>query len=129
MKIKKSQKPTDIEASLKYICPQCFLSHWIFLREARIKNYKIVCDCGTILKPKRISELDIVYAKKESKSSPSIPDHILNKCSRILVDHGFSRAESLEFINKAYDTTKSTDISDLIKTSIKLFGESKNVKL
>lgn len=127
MKKKKSQKPTEIEASLKYICPDCQLSHWIFLKEARVKNYKIVCDCGTIFVPKQISRLKVLYKNRLPKQKTTLSKNTLSKCSKILIDHGFSKTEAIEFLNKAYGEIKTENIADLIKTSIKLFGDL-NVK-
>lgn len=135
MKKIKIQKPTEVETSLKYNCPNCGLSHWIFLREAKTKNYRIVCDCGIVFKPKQISNIKILYKSKEpkkledsSKSQKQIPQAILVKCCKILVDHGFSEKESRDLLCKAYSKIESDNISELIKTSLKLFGEL-NVKL
>jgi hypothetical protein len=128
MKTKKkliSQKPTELDVSLKYCCPQCKLDHWLFLREAQTKNYKVVCECGAVFKPKRISKLRILYNKHRSKSqAQELPFDIIDKCVKILVDYGFDAKESKANLEKAYRQTNLSDIASLVKTAIKLFGEN-----
>lgn len=120
-----NQKPTELDVSLKYSCPYCKLDHWLFLREARIKNYKVVCECGTVFKPKRISKLRIVYHKRRSKAqSQKLPLDTINKCVKILVGYGFDAKESKHNLEKAYKQTNLTDIASLVKTALKLFGEN-----
>lgn len=124
-KTETSQKPTELDVSLKYCCPQCKLDHWLFLREAQTKNYKIVCECGLVFKPKRVRKLCIVYGKRSSKpKAQELPLDILDKCVKILVDYGFDAKESKANLKKAYKQTNLTDIASLVKTAIKLFGEN-----
>lgn len=122
----KIQKPTDIDASFKYRCPNCSLDHWLFLREAKTKNYKVVCECGCVFRPKTISKLLIVYSNKKEKSE-SMPVDTLNQCVKNLCDLGFDRSQSVELLKLAYKTTHLTDIGSLVKEAIKLFGDNKNV--
>lgn len=120
-----SQKPTELDVSLKYSCPQCKLDHWLFLREAQTKNYKVVCECGAVFKPKTINKLRILYNKHRTKSkSQELPFDIIDKCVKILVDYGFDAKESKSNLEKAYKQTNLTDIASLVKTAIKLFGEN-----
>lgn len=128
MKIKKkliSQKPTELDVSLKYSCPDCNLDHWLFLREAQTKNYRVVCECGATFKPKRISKLHILYKRDRSKpSKQKLPVDIIDKCVQILSNYGFDAKESKSILEKAYEQTNLTDIPSLVKTAIKLFGET-----
>ena len=60
---KKTERPIEIDAHLKYKCPNdsCGYFHWLSLQEAQTKNFKIVCDCGNVFKPKRIKTLEIIF--------------------------------------------------------------------
>lgn len=128
IKILKNQKPTELDVSLKYSCPNCKLDHWLFLREAKTKNYRVVCDCGTVFKPQRIDKLVIKYHKSlPIKSTDELSVDTLNECVRILGKYGFEHKQSITMLKKAYIESHSTDISTLIKIAIKLFGESNNV--
>lgn len=128
MKIKSltNQKPIEIDASFKYVCPQCQLDHWLFLREAKTKNYKVVCECGQIFKPKPIKKLKIVY-KTDKPKTDKLPVDTLNQCVKILDDLGFDKILSVELLKRSYEKIGSLDIPLLIKTAITLFGDNKNV--
>ena len=62
-----SQKPIEHDIHLKYKCPTCDQHHWLAFREAKTKNFKVVCDCNTVFKVKRISAFKIKY-QLENKS-------------------------------------------------------------
>jgi hypothetical protein len=68
-KIKKNQKPIKVEAQLVYRCPDnnCGLNHWINLNAAKVKNFKVVCDCGCVFQPKTIKTIKILYKKSKTK--------------------------------------------------------------
>lgn len=130
----KNQKPIEVEVSLRYTCPDknCNLSHWIFLREAQTKNFKIVCECGTVFKPKRIKKIEILYTSKEieddvsqkTNSKEEYPKCVLHAVN-IMVSLGYSKKESQEKIKEIYDIEKITDSSILVKRTISQFGEIK----
>lgn len=143
MKTKKiNQKPTKIDLHLKYKCPNsdCSYEHWLSLKETQTKNFKVVCDCGTIFKPKRIKTIKICYDEPQikqevaepkeqqstepllEKESIRIPVDILDKGSKILNQYGFTTAESEDLIRKSYEKDPTTDIVLLVKNCIKLFG-------
>lgn len=145
----KIQKPIEIDAHLKYRCPKCGWDRWISLKESQAKNFKIVCDCNTIFKPKRIKSLNINYynkiKKKQKEPQPSsvisdatesvakpidpvkplIDQSVLEKCSNILIQYGFTKNEANKLINRAYDKLMDNDIGSLIKTSLEIIGENK----
>lgn len=127
--MKKNQKPIDIDGHLLYRCPniKCKYDHWLSIKEAQTKNYKVVCDCGQIFKPKTIKKLKIVYEKiseqkpeQSDKKEPIVesivlPDSLKNSCSKLLMSYGFTEPESNDLIEKAYNKTRINNPSALIK--------------
>lgn len=130
----KIQKPTDLEVSLKYICPNinCRFDHWLFLREAQAKNFKIVCDCGTIFKPKRIKNIEIVYAVKESiektvdeqESSVTIDEHpdCVRRAINIMVSLGYSKEDAQSHVLEIFTKEKIEDPGVLVKKAVLNIG-------
>jgi hypothetical protein len=127
----KSQKTIEIDASFKYKCPSedCENEHWLFLRQAQVKNFKIVCECGLIFKPKQVKNIKIIYERPTKKRKiaedivHSIPVDLLNQCAKILSGYGFDLDESKELIKQAYNSCKTNDIGLLVKNALKSFGE------
>jgi len=64
-------KPASKDIYYEYVCPKCGCNHWINHKEACTKNFKIVCDCDITIRPKRIVDTKIVYAKSKKSSSPA----------------------------------------------------------
>lgn len=145
----KIQKPVELDAHLRYICknPNCGYTHWLSLKEAQTKNFKVVCDCGTVFKPKQVLKLKILYKKDTlvDKAEPSKPDEgarscfvnlsaipqqaelnldILNKCVKILVGYGFTKTESEQLIRNSYRNNPTDDWTVLIKNTLASFGEN-----
>ena len=143
-----NQKPIEIDAQFKYRCPKCADEHWISMRQARVKNFKIVCDCDTVFKPKRIKTISIVYPSvKNTKSVETTPvvetdeekkkdlavkpiriplqESIVNKCVKLLVKYGFTNTESKDLIDKAYDAIGVNDVGLLVKKALEILGENK----
>lgn len=127
----KSQKPIETDASFKYKCPSdiCENEHWLFLRQAHVKNFKIVCECGLIFKPKQIKTIKIIYEKppKKKKITETVCDDmsvdLLSQCAKILCGYGFDLDESKQLIKISYDSCKTKDVALLIKFALKYFGE------
>jgi|LakMenE18May11ns_1017448.scaffolds.fasta_scaffold9837557_2 hypothetical protein len=127
----KSQKPIETDASFKYQCPSedCNNKHWLFIRQAQVKNFKIVCECGLVFKPKQIKHIKIIYEKPKRKRKTSedivdsIPVDLLNQCAKVLSGYGFDLDESKELIKQSYNSCKTNDIGSLIKNALKSFGE------
>lgn len=130
----KNQKPIDIDVSLKYICPNanCKFHHWLFLREAQTKNFKIVCDCGTIFKPKRIQNIEIVYAIKESVKKPvdesdssakidQSPEYV-RRAINIMVSLGYSKEDAQSQVLEIFTKEKIEDPGVLVKKAILNIG-------
>ncbi len=130
------QKPIELDVSFKYICPNenCSISHWLFLRQAKTKNFKVVCECGTVFKPQRVKNIQVIYAKSQSiknkvdtQLKSDKMDHtngIVNRAISIMKSLGYSEKESKSYINAAYIATKYTDPKILVKTAISNFGEN-----
>ena len=115
--------PIDVEAYIKYRCynKKCEMNHWVSLSEARTPNYKIVCDCGKVLRPKLISKLKLIHKKKKTKNNLS---SILEESYKVLSAYGFSKQESDHYIRIAFDNLQSGDIGNLVKEAIRIFGEN-----
>jgi len=142
----KHQKPIDLDVHFKFRCVKssCGYEHWISLKEAQTKNYKIVCDCGKILRPKRISKVKILYARDESHAAPATQQKIvpikadaidsvpvasvdmLAKCGKVLVGFGFTQAEARILTNRAYRDFQTEDASALIKCILSNLEQLKN---
>ena len=128
----KSQKPIKVDASFRYACTNnsCNLDHWLFLREVQTKNFKVVCDCGTVFKPKRIKNIRIVYAKSESvktnidksNKSDTYDSHIVRRAIKTMIQLGFTKQESLEAIGSIDNKDAFNDHILLAKTAISKLG-------
>lgn len=125
----KNQKPIEVDLHLRYRCPKikCGYDHWISLRQAKTKNFKIVCDCGNVFHPKQVLKIKVLYKNKTKKKSCSdrietqsvldriVPEDTKNNCSKMLMKYGFTKEESLTLIHKAYKQSKIESQSLLIK--------------
>lgn len=65
-------KPVSKDINYEYVCTQCGCNHWISHREACAKNFRIICDCNIIIKPKRIRDTKIIYVKSKKQNSPEL---------------------------------------------------------
>jgi hypothetical protein len=122
----KNLRPTETDGSFKYTCPNCSSDYWVSLRQVRCKEFVIVCDCETVLKPKLVELIKIVYKKRKEKSSSEdvIDSEILDHCCKSLMSYGFDKEEATKLIQKAYKDTKNTDCATLVKMSLSNFGEN-----
>lgn len=133
----KNQKPIDIDAHFRYICPDknCGFDHWLSLKEAQTKNFKIVCDCGKVFKPKRIKSLTIDYAqpiRKIVEQQPTkttvkqIPIDLEKNCVKLLVGYGFTQEESANLVRLAFNKNPVASGSLLVKYILQNLGELNN---
>jgi hypothetical protein len=132
----KDIKPTGCDAHFKYRCPSqdCGFFHWLSLKEAQTKNFKIVCDCGSVFSPKRIKKIKIAYLTPVSKQQPipfenkkkntDPPDDLLQKGSEALIKYGFTKKESLDLLKKAFIEKPIYDMVQLIKVALTKVGEA-----
>ena len=120
----KNLRPTETDGSFKYNCPNCSSDYWVSLKQVRCRDFVIVCDCETVLKPKPVELIKIVYKKKkekrpsEAKTSEDVIDSgILDSCCKSLMSYGFDKEEATKLIQKAYKDTKNTDCATLVKNA------------
>lgn len=130
----KNQKPIEVDASFKYKCPSesCGNEHWLFLRQAKVKNFKIVCECGTIFKPKQIKNIEVVYSIKESLEkrvdepvfSDTIdePPEYVSRAINIMVSLGYSKKDAQIHIIQVYKKDKIEDPGLLVKKAVSQIG-------
>lgn len=129
--IPKNQKPIEIDAHFRYMCPlsSCGFFHWLSLKEVQTKNFKVVCDCGTIFKPKQILKLKAIYKKsnpdkkKHKEDIGVIPTSIEDDCVSTLVNYGFTKSESVYLIRKAWNRNKTDNSANLIRYILQNIGD------
>jgi Holliday junction resolvasome RuvABC DNA-binding subunit len=132
---KKNLKPIEFEASFKYKCPNndCGYHHWLYLKEVQTKNFKVVCECGTVFKPKRIKNLTIEYdIEDSSKKAVDTADtsakidgssQVLSRAINMMISLGYSKKESTEYVGMAFSEYVGTeDASLLVKKAITKIG-------
>lgn len=127
--VKSSQKPIEYNISFRYICPNtdCNYDHWIFLREAQTKGFKIVCECNTVFKVKTIDNIKILYSKTKTKnkinqengSSDIVPIDTMQSCVTILEGYGFEKTEAKKLIYKVYSQIQDKTPLNIIKNALK----------
>jgi hypothetical protein len=126
-------KPIDLDANLMYQCssPDCLSKHWVHIREAKTKNFKIVCECGMVYRLKQIKSINVTYHKKQRSVDASktketaetskrieLPLDILENCAKVLIGYGFTKTEAISIITKTYAKHNTLDMSLLIKLSL-----------
>jgi len=142
-------KPSNHDISFQYICRNCGSSYWLFMREVCTKNFFVVCDCGDIIKPKRISKITVHYQedtskthrrKKKKKSQhdekvkkdednvdikkTEIDPDILFSASKNLMSLGFTEKEAKDLIKKSYEVIGKNDCAELVKYSMNLVDKN-----
>lgn len=128
----KKIKPVDIDLHLKYLCPNCGAIIWLSLKETQTPRYISVCDiCNQSFRVKTINKITIKY-NESPKNKPEIkqkePKKVLlnqeirEKVINSLVAYGFTKTESEELAQDAFDIFQTNDIGILVKESLKLFG-------
>lgn len=127
----KNLRPIETDASFKYVCPNCSGEYWVSLRQVKCQQFVIVCDCDTVLKPKLVEQIKVIYKKKKqklpletTKSEDVIDSEILDRCCKSLMSYGFDKEEATKLIQKAYNDTKNNDCATLVKMSLSNFGEN-----
>lgn len=122
-------KKTDIH--LQYNCPECFSEHWLSLQENQTSGFLIKCECGVVIKTKKIKH--IIFEFETSNKKPhnatienldkKIPKDLKDSCCSILSNYGYNKHEVKSYIDKAFSNTMSFDIKFLVKEVLKLIGE------
>lgn len=131
----KTIKPIDSSVSLIYACPKCSQQHWISLKASQTKNYRIVCDCDEVFRPKRVNKIKILYVANivkqpvdekindlvdtDNKSKiDNIPVGLLESCVSVLSGYGFTKSEASELVKQTYKIHNTKDVISLIKLSL-----------
>lgn len=133
---KKNLKPTNIDCHLKYRCPDnnCGYDHWISFKEAKTKNFIVVCDCGNTFKVKTVKKIKLIYNQIEIKrideqpedKNSKIPLELLDRCAKMMVGFGFTINESKTLLSDFYDKNKIDDPISLVKNTISNIGATEN---
>lgn len=91
-----------------------------------------MCDCGTIFKPKRIQNIEIVYAIKESVKKPvdesdssakidQSPEYV-RRAINIMVSLGYSKEDAQSQVLEIFTKEKIEDPGVLVKKAILNIG-------
>lgn len=136
---KKNLEPVEHECHFKYRCPNssCDNDHWLTTLEAQTLNFKVVCSCGTVFKPKPISRIKILYKKQKRNitqkedtkcRTEELPLDVENKCVTILVGYGFTKIEAADLVIKAFKQNPILDAGSLVKQVLISLGENNEYK-
>lgn len=135
---KKNQKPIEIDAQFRFKCPDvnCGYDYWLSLKQCQTKNFKIVCDCGIVFKPKKIVKIKILYSKNTNPKTQKTVNENNKQSSQILKKepnrieitssyrdiivkklekYGFTESECVSLATKAYSINPVNSQSDFIK--------------
>ena len=142
MKKIKNQKPIEIDAQFKFICPNsnCRFDHWLSLNQCKTKHFKVVCDCGNIFIPKRMLNIKIVYPKKHKIEKPvsndivqikdikqaescsqivspnnNIPDYLKTTSIKILAKYGFTEKEGEDLVIMGYQKNPIDNVAIFVR--------------
>lgn len=129
-------KPVECDVHLKYLCPTCGQAHWLSMREAKTKNYKVVCYCDSVFTVKRIKNFKLIYASQKSpkaeETKPTIhttenttanktipiDNNMLHKARDILVGYGFKPSEAEDALLASYNNSPVHTYIDLVKQTL-----------
>lgn len=133
MKKIKNLKPIGLDINLKYRCTECGVDHWASLQETKTKEFVIVCYCGSLLKPKIISNIHVEYTdtiKKNVQTTKVEKENTLDSeqietAIKTLSTYGFTNTEAKELIASTLKSHYINNISDLVKTCLTNFGAAK----
>ena len=122
-------KPIEYDVHFKFLCPNssCCYPHWLSLKEASLKDFKVVCECGTVFSVKQIERIKIkygdspikkrdVFAEKEIVQQEPLPEQQIEspentviKAKNILLHYGFTQFEADEMISKTLKENPGID--------------------
>jgi hypothetical protein len=114
------------------------VDHWLSIKETQTKGFRIVCDCGEILRVKLVEKIDIIYQQTPKKETPlpvvietpapekiieTIPLDLLTQSCTILLGYGFDIIEAEILLVSTFNEKPIYTCVDLIKQALKNFGE------
>lgn len=114
-------KPASKDIYYEYICTKCGCNHWVSHKEVSNRNFRIICDCEIVIKPKRIIDIEIIYAKKNRQKKVNRLD---KDVSRNVVEESFEPLELLELDDLQLEAPTINESMEVVdKTS-----ESENIE-
>jgi hypothetical protein len=135
-------KPISADYYLKYICPKntCKNEHWLSCKEAKVKGFKIVCDCGKVYSPLPIAKIKICYKKPKlntyTEKKTSLPENLVvdeithtpteetfeqlqDRFTETMLQLGFDdKNEILEILDQAYKVSNTHDVATLFRIGV-----------
>ena len=147
-KVQIDQKPIEHDIHLKYRCPTCDQYHWLSFKEAKTKNFKVVCYCDTVFKVKRVSDFKIEYEQEKIFENnlfetekvkddivvpvviniPKIPLDLLDKACKLFISYGFTQKESVALLKSSYEKNPVDDYSTLVKNTLELLRDNDGIQ-
>jgi hypothetical protein len=113
----KNLKPIDQDIHFKYQCPACGINHWLSLEETKTKGFKVVCDCKTILKVKKIQNIKLKYHRQYTKPDVDLSNLNIGKAITILENYGFPLEECQQLITSC-NIQKNDTVANIVKKSL-----------
>jgi hypothetical protein len=124
----KNLKPVECIADLRYRCTNCGLDHWVSIKEAKTRDFIIVCDCDTLLKVKQIQTVNVVYVNDatlqkrpvNTTQAPIIPTvkptdaKVISQACAVLSTYGFTKQEAMDMATKYTEKESFTDVKILV---------------
>lgn len=124
IKIKKLQKPIDIDVHFKYECLSCKGIHWLSYKEVSTPKFLVVCDCGESFKIKTVTQLKYKFAKpKQTEKTTKTPIDVAKKAAKLLVSFGFDSAESENLISKTQEQYPGLEYGEFVKKLLEQIRE------
>lgn len=124
----KNLRPIDQDVHFKYKCPVCGINHWLSLEETKTKGFKVVCDCKSVLRVKKIQDIKIKYQKQQAKPNIELSKSHTDKAIAVLTNYGFSLEECQQLISSC-NIQKNDTVANIVKKSLAYkLGEIQNGK-
>jgi hypothetical protein len=124
----KNLRPIDQDIHFKYKCPVCGINHWLSLEETKTKGFKVVCDCKTVLKVKKIQNIKIKYHRQHTKPNVDLSKSNIDKAITTLGNYGFT-LEECQKLTASCNIQKNDTVANIVKKSLAYkFGEIQNGK-
>jgi len=133
-------KPIEYDVHFKFLCPNssCCYPHWLSLKEASLKDFKVVCECGTVFSVKQIEKIKVkyidntvvkkrdIFAERQIKQPEPIElaeiepkiivdesiepsENTVTKAKNLLSHYGFSVDEAEQMIEKTLSENPGID--------------------
>lgn len=125
--MKKRVKPIGYDIHFEYACPNlCGNKHWLSLKECQEKNFKVVCSCGEVFKPKQIKDISINFLEIKPKINETTETTVNKQSSIEPKDTINSNVEDLPLPDNTFNF--ESFINECIITLCSLGFEQKEAK-